>query len=387
MDLPPGYTTSTDAKVVCKLQRALYGLKQSPRAWFGRFSMAMRKYGFKQSNSDHTLFIKHNGEKLTVLIVYVDDMIITGDDKEEISRLQEELATDFEMKNLGGLKYFLGIEVARSREGIFLSQRKYVLDVLTEVGMLECKPADTPIVQNHRLGEYPDQAPTDKGRYQRLVRKLIYLSHTRPDIAYAVSVVNQFMHNPSEDHMDAVTRILRYLKASPEKGLMFSKNSHLEINGYSDADWAGSISDRKSTSGYFMFVGGNLVTWRSKKQKVVALSSAEAKFRGMAKGLCELLWIRRLLTELGFPPTSEMELFCDNKSATAISHDPVQHDRTKHVEVDRHFIKENLEDKIIHFPFVKSENQLADILTKAASSKEFYNSLDKLCMRDLYAST
>ena len=132
----------------------------------------------------------------------------------------------------------MGIEVARSRQGIFLSQRKYVLDLLTEVGMLECKPVDTPIVQNHRLGEYPHQAPTDKGRYQRLVRKLIYLSHTRPDIAYAVSVVSQFMHNPSEDHMDAVIWILRYLKSSPGTGLMFSKNSHLRINGYTDADWA-----------------------------------------------------------------------------------------------------------------------------------------------------
>jgi len=349
--------------------------------------MAMRKYGFRQSNSDHTLFIKHKGNKVTVLIVYVDDMIITGDDEEEISRLQKALATYFEMKNLGEIKYFLGIEVARSREGILLSQRKYVLDVLTEVGMLECKPVDTPIVQNHRLREYPDQTPTNKGRYQRLVGKLIYLSHTRPDIAYAVSVVSQFTHNPSEDHMDVVVRILRYLKASPRKELMFSKNSHLEISGYTDADRAGSISDRKSTSGYFMFVGGNLVTWRSKKQKVVALSSAEAKFRGMAKGLCQLLWIRKLLTELGFAHTSEMELFCDNKSAIAISHDPVQHDRTKHVEVDRHFIKENLEEKIICFPFVKSKDQLTNILTKAVSSKEFYNSLDKLCMRDLYAST
>jgi hypothetical protein len=247
--------------------------------------MAMRRYGFKQNNSDHTLFIKHNGKKVTVLIVYVDDMIITGDDEEDILRLQEELATYFEIKNLGGFKYFLGIEVARSREGIFLSQRKYVLDVLSEVGMLECKPADTPIVQNHRLGEYPDQAPTDKGRYQRLVGKLIYLSHTRPDIAYAVSVVSQFMHNPSEDHMDAVIRILRYLKGSPGKGLMFSRNSHLKIKGYTDADWAGSISDRKSTSGYFMFVGGNLVTWRSKKQKVVALSSAEAEFSWNGEGI------------------------------------------------------------------------------------------------------
>jgi hypothetical protein len=133
------------------------------------------------------------------------------------------------------------------------------------VGLLDCKSVDTPIVQNHKLGEYPDHVPKNKERYQRLVRKLIYLSHTCSDIAYAVSVINQFMHCPSEDHMDAVLRILRYLKSSPGEGLMFSRNGHLNVEGYTNVDWAGNISDRKSTLGYFMFVGGNLVTWRSKK--------------------------------------------------------------------------------------------------------------------------
>ena len=213
--------------------------------------------------------------------------------------------------------------------------------------MLECKPVDTPTVQNHRLGEYSDQASTDKGRYQRLVGKLIYLSHTRPDIAYAVNIVSQFMHNPSEDHMDAVIRILRYSKSSLGEGLLFSKNGHLRINGYTYADWARNISNRRSTSSYFMFFDRNLVIWRSKKQKVVALSSTEIEFRGMTKWVCELLWIKRLLTKLGFAFASEMDLFCDNKAAIAISQDPVQHDRTKHVEVDQHFIKENLEAKII----------------------------------------
>ena len=289
MDIPPGYTASSQTEIVCKLQRTLYGLKQSPRAWFGRFSLAMRKYGFQQSNSDHTLFLKHQLGKVTALIIYVDDMIITGNDSKEISKLQEYLATEFEMKNLGGLKYFLGIEVARSRKGIFLSQRRYVLDLLSEAGLLDCKPADTPMVQNHKLGNHADQIPTNKERYQKLVGKLIYLSYTRPDIAYAVSIVSQFMHCPSEDHMGAVIHILRYLKSSPGRGLLFSKNNHLNIDGYTDADWAGNVIDRKSTSGYLTFVGGNLVTWRSKKQKVVALSSAETEFRGMAKGLCELL--------------------------------------------------------------------------------------------------
>jgi hypothetical protein len=199
--------------------------------------------------------------------------------------------------------------------------------------------------------------------------------------------------------MDAVVRILRYLKSAPGKGLMFSKNDHLDIEGYTDADWAGNLSDRKSTSGYFTFVGGNLVTWRSKKQKVVALSSAKAKFRGMAKGLCELLWLRRLLSEIGFAPNLEMNLYCDNKVVIEISQNPIQHDRTKHIEIDRHFITQNLEEKVICVPFVRSEDQLADLLTKAVSNKNFHSSLDKQvsktffhqlereCWCELYKST
>ncbi|CAL8137817.1 unnamed protein product [Prunus armeniaca] len=314
-------------------------------------------------------------------------MIVTGDDLAEIQSLQKYLESEFEMKSLGDLKYFLGIEVARSKHGIFLSQRKYVLDLLAEIGMLDCKPIDTPSEQNHKLGLYPDQVPTDKERYQRLVGKLIYLAHTRPDIAYAVSVVSQFMHSPSEDHTGAVTCILRYLKVTHGKGLMFSKYGHTNVEGYTDADWAGSATDRRSTSGYFTFVGGNLVTWRSKKQKVVSRSSAEAEYHGMAHGVCELLWLRRLLRDLGFGPKKPMDLYCDNKAAIAIAHNPVQHDRTKHVEVDRNFIKEKVDAEIVSFPFISSEYQLADVLTKAVSTSIFHNSLDKLGMRDVFALT
>ncbi|KAL5739715.1 hypothetical protein ACOSP7_028607 [Xanthoceras sorbifolium] len=301
MDLPPGFDSKTGK--VCTLKKALYGLKQSPRAWFRRLSTSMRKFGYQQSNSDNTLFFKHKGGKITILIVYVDDMIVIGNDDLEMTNLQRHLATEFEMKDLGVLRYFLGIEVARSKHGIFLSQRKYVLDLLTETGMLASKPTDTPMDQNHKLCEcpdHPDRTPANKERYQRLVGKLIYLSHTRPDIAYAVSVVSQFMHAPTESHMDAVLRILRYLKGAPGRGLMFSKNEHLDIEGYTDADWAGNASDRRSTSGYFTFVGGNLVTWRSKKQTVVSQSSAEAEFRGIAQGITELLWLKNLLSDLRF---------------------------------------------------------------------------------------
>ncbi|XXG51736.1 hypothetical protein AAC387_Pa03g0242 [Persea americana] len=236
MELPPG----------CNMQ--LEGSKQA--------------FGYKQSNSDHTLFLKHNKEKITALIVYVDDMIVTGNDLEERKALQNHLAREFEMKDLGPLKYFLGIEVVRSKKGIFLSQRKYALDLLNETGMSASSPVSTPMEENLKLGMHPNQIPANKERYQRLVGRLMYLAHTQPDLAYALSVVSQFMHAPSEEHMNAVTRILRYLKSSPGKGIMFTKGDNLDIEGYTDADWAGSIDDIRSTSGYFTFVGGNLVTWR-----------------------------------------------------------------------------------------------------------------------------
>ena len=378
MHAPPGFSDEFAPGEGCRLKKALYGLKQSPRAWFGKFTSAMKKFGYEQNHSNHTLFLKKGGGQITCLIIYVDNMVIIGNNEREIKELKKKLFMEFEMKDLGNLKYFLGIEVLRSKKGIFINQKKYVLDLLAEVGMLDCKPAETPIVANHRLQTTPGGEPADKEKYQKLVGKLIYLSHTRPDIAYAVGVVSRFMHLPQTPHMEAVMRILRYLKGASNRGVFFGKNHHLDLIAYTDADWAGDRDSRKSTSGYFTLVGGNLVTWRSKKQNVVALSSAEAEFRGVAKGITEILWLRKLLYELDFPPTGACKLFCDNKAAIDISKNPVQHDRTKHVEVDRHFIKEKLETEIISIPHVRSEDQLADILTKAVPVEVFETTLSKL---------
>ncbi|KAL9997937.1 putative RNA-directed DNA polymerase [Helianthus debilis subsp. tardiflorus] len=309
MEAPPGFTESFKPGEVCRLKKSLYGLKQSPRAWFGRFTLAMKKYGFKQSNSDHTLFLKQRGKLITCLIIYVDDMIVTGNDEEEMKRLKANLFSEFEMKDLGRLKYFLGIEVLRSNRGIFICQKKYILDLLAETGMIDCKPSDTPMIMNQKL--------------------------------------------------------------CMEEGAQLT-----------DRDWAGDKGDRRSTSGYFTLVGGNLVTWRSKKQKVVALSSAEAEFRGIARGLTEVLWVRKLLTEIGFPQNKSNQILCDNKAAIQISENPVQHDRTKHIEVDRNFIKEKIETGVIELPFVRSEDQLADILTKAVNGRTFSKCLGKLNVGD-----
>ncbi|RVW67510.1 Retrovirus-related Pol polyprotein from transposon RE1 [Vitis vinifera] len=215
--------------------------------------------------------------------------------------------------------------------------------------MSGCQPVDAPIKEGLKLCVEPNQVSTNKGRYQRLLGRLMYLAHTRPDLAYALSVVSQYMHNPGEQHMNAVMHILRYLKNAIGKGILFTKNvDHQSIEVYNDVDWVGAVDDRRSTSGYFTFVGGNLVTWKSKKHNVVARSSVEAEFKGIALGLCEALWLRLLLQDL------------------------VQHDCTKHVEVDKFFIKEKLDDKIVELPKIRSKDQLVDILTKAVVSSRVF---------------
>ncbi|XP_066377442.1 uncharacterized mitochondrial protein AtMg00810-like [Miscanthus floridulus] len=383
MEVPPGYSKPEMVGKVCRLKKSLFGLKQSPRAWFDRFRRALCAMGYKQCNGDHTIFYKHFGRKITVLAVYVDDIIITGDDEAEIKCLKGNLSREFEVKDLGQLKYFLGIEIARNPKSIVLSQRKYVMDLLSETGMLGCRPVSTPIDSNHKLCAESGN-PVNKERYKRLVGRLIYLCHTRRDISYAVSVVSRYMHDPRSGHLDAVYRILRYLKSCPGKGLCFRGHGHLNVDGYCDADWASCPDDRRSTSGYCAFVGGNLVSWRSKKQAVVWRSTAEAEYRAMSLVVCEMLWIRSLLSELNVLRKGASKLWCDNKSAINIANNPVQHDRTKHVEVDRFFIKEKIDEGTLELSHVISREQLADCLTKGLGVKECELACSKMGMIDRY---
>ncbi|XP_028948069.1 uncharacterized mitochondrial protein AtMg00810-like [Malus domestica] len=230
----------------------------------------------------------------------VKNAFLHGDNMSEISALKQYLNHKFAIKDLGILKYFLGIEIAHSHKGCFLNQRKYVIDLLREANMAYCEPARTHLNSNLKLQSHGDPIPNIE-YYQRLVGKLIYLTITRLNIAYAVSLVSQFMHALSMDDMKIVHRVLRYLKGSIGKGILMRNNNHTHISGYIDADWAGNALDRKSITGFCTFVGGNLVTWKSKKQSVVARSSAEAEYRAMASTACELIWLKNLLLDLGFP--------------------------------------------------------------------------------------
>lgn len=385
MDIPEGFRDNSTRNKVCKLKRSIYGLKQSPRAWFDRFSLVLKSHQYKQCQADHTLFTKHAADgKCVVVSVYVDDIVITGDDKEEIIRLKQFLSKEFEIKDLGSMKYFLGMEIGRSRNQISVSQRKYIIDLLKDTGMLNCKPIDTPMDPNVKLVTRGNETATDRGKYQRLVGKLIYLSHTRPDIGFSVSAVSRFMNDPSEKHMDAVFRIMRYLKGSPGTGLMFKKSSNREIEVYTDADWASDVMDRRSTSGHCSFLWGNLVSWRSKKQPVVSRSSAEAEFRALSLGICEGIWHKRILEELRIGNHKAVNIRCDNQSALSIAKNPVQHDMTNHIEIDRHFISKKIGNGTIDLNYVPSRHQVADILTKALPRSNFQELCSKLDLQSIF---
>lgn len=386
MKIPQGFSSPGDTRV-CRLRKSLYGLKQAPRCWFSKLVDALLKYGFSQTRSDYSLFIySRNGVSLRIL-VYVDDLIISGNSPSEITAFKSYLSVCFYMKDLGFLKYFLGIEVARSQEGIYLCQRKYATDIVTETGLLGCRPAGCPIEQNHRLAltkslELPDPQP-----YRRLVGRLIYLLATRPDLTYPVHILSQFMHAPRETHWLAALQVVRFLKGTLGQGILLRSNSPFHITGWCDADFSSCPLTRRSLTGWFVQLGSSPISWKTKKQDTVAMSSTEAEYRAMSEVTKELKWLKELLQDLGFDHSQPMSIKCDNKSALHISSNPVFHERTKHIERDCHFIRDEIVKGVVKPNYVPTTIQLADILTKALGRKEFDVFLFKLGIHNLHAPT
>ena len=384
MQLPPGFK-STVPNQVCKLNKSLYGLRQAPRCWFSKLSTALTGFGFQQNKADYSLFTLVQGSSIIYVLVYVDDLIIGGNDSVLISRFKDHLHRCFHMKDLGVLKYFLGIEVARANEGIYLSQRKYALDIVSECGLLGAKPADTPIEQNHNLARADGPYFSDPAKYRRLVGRLVYLAVTRPELSYGVHILAQFLQSPRQKHWDAATRLVRYLKGSPGQGILLSSRNDLKLSVYCDSDWAACPLTRRSLSGYIVMLGNSLISWKTKKQKTVSRSSAEAEYRSMALAFCELIWTKAVLESLGVAQSSPMSLFCDNKAALHIAANPVFHERTKHIEADCHFVRDGVQDGTIVTQHVKTTEQLADLLTKALGSRQFRYLLCKMGVQDLHA--
>ncbi|TYK08350.1 putative mitochondrial protein [Cucumis melo var. makuwa] len=375
---PPSGTSSSPHKV-CLLRRALYGLKQASRAWFATFSSTVTQLGFTYSPHNTALFTRHTPQDIVLLLLYVDDTIITSNDPQAISLvftrhtphdyLQHYLGQHFEMKDLGSLNYFLGLEVSRRSDGYF------------------CVHGYRPIPGSSN--EQPVYGPTTKQKpllchredvslYRQLVGSLIYLTVTRPDIAYAVHIVSQFMIALQTIHFTVVLHILRYVKGTLGHGLQFSSQSSLVLYGYSDADWAEDPTDRRSTTGYCFYLGDSLISWHSKKQSVVSRSSTESKYRALANATAELLWLRWLLADMGVPHQGPTLLHCDNHSAIQIAHNDVFHERTKHIENDCHFIRHHLLSHTLLLQHVSTTKQLADIFTKALPSTRFNQIRTKL---------
>ncbi|CAH9137075.1 unnamed protein product [Cuscuta epithymum] len=353
MHQPPGFVDSTKPNYVCRLHKSLYGLKQAPRAWFQRFATFITSCGFQGSMCDTSLFVYHSGSDMAYLLLYVDDILLTASSDALLHRFIALMHQEFSMTNLGELHHFLGLTATKSSSGLFLSQSLYAQEILARATMTKCNPVATPVDTSSKLSALTGSHVADPALYRSLAGALQYLTFTRPDISYAVQQVCLFMHDPREPHFQALKRILRYLQGTLDHGLFISASPITGLTAYSDADWAGCPDSRRSTSGFCVFLGDNLISWSSKRQPIVSRSSAEAKYRGVANVVAESCWLRNLLLELHLPLRRATVVYCDNVSVVYLSGNPIQHQRTKHIEIDIHFVRERVrigDIRVVHIP-------------------------------------
>lgn len=395
MELPQGYTgwgsrittesllTSVTRKaavtrLVCKLVKSLYGLKQAPRCWFSKLSATLKEDGFSQSKAVYSLFTKVTQTTITLILVYVDDLLLAGSSIDKINELRSMLSHNFHMKDLGEIRYFLGLEVHRSANGFFISQKKYVMDLLKEYHMIAVTHSKLPMETHLKLTPEKGEPLADVQPYQKLLGKLIYLTVTKPDIVYDVHIFTQYMQKPTSDHMQAAKKLLRYLASNPGQGILLASKSAAQLTAYCDSDWASCAFSRKSTSCYCIMLGNSPLSWKTKKQTVVARSSAEAEYRVMALASCEITWLSTLLKDKGLSDLPSTVLNYDNQAALAIAANPVLHERTKHVEIDCHYIRDKVAAGEIVTQRVPSYAQVADVFTKKLSAKQHSYLLNKL---------
>ncbi|RHN78204.1 putative RNA-directed DNA polymerase [Medicago truncatula] len=367
VDQPQGYVEKGDELKVYKLRRALYDLKQAPRAWYSRIEAYFTKEGFERCPYEHTLFVKLS-ERGNILIVcfYVDDLIFTGNDENMFKEFKKSMEKEFNMSDLGKMHYFLGVEVIQNEEGIYICQRKYVTDLLERFGMEKSNLSRNPIAPGCKLIKDENGVKVDATKYKQIVGCLMYLAATRPDLMYVLSLISRFMNCPTELHMHAVKRVLRYLNGTINLGIMYKRNGSDKLEAYTDSDYAGDLDDRKSTFGYVFLLSSGAVSWSSKKQPVVTLSTTEVEFIATAFCACQSVWMRRVLEKLGCTQFGSITMYCDNNSTIKLSKNLVLHGRSKHIDVRFHFLYGTLE--LVH---CNSQHQKEDIMTKPLKLEVF----------------
>ena len=378
MKQPKGFEHPGHENMVCRLNKALYGLKQGSRQWYQKFDAFMKSQGYKRSQEDHCLYTqKISDGSLMILILYVDDMLIVEKSLSEIANLKQTLSDNFAMKDLGEAHHFLGMRIKRDRKcGILeLSQESYIQKVLQRFNMQGGKSVSTPLPSYLKLSKDDspksdaEKAEMAKVPYSSAVGSLMYaMVATRPDIAFAVGVVSRYMADPGKKHWEAVKHILRYLKGTSSKCLRFG-NSDASIVGYTDADYAGCVDNRRSTSGYVFIFAGATISWRSCLQDCTSSSTTEAEYVAMSDASKEAIWLARLVGDLDIQQIPI--LHCDSQSAIALAKNPVFHAKTKHIEVRYHFIRDVLADKRIELIKVHTDDNPADALTKSLATEWF----------------
>lgn len=305
-----------------------------------------------------------NGDFLVVCL-YVDDIIYMGSCESIVAKFKNCMMSKFEMSDLGMLHYFLGLEIKQGLDGIFILQRKYATELLQRFNLLNCNPSPTPMNMNEKLVLEDGTGAANASYFRSLVGGLNYFSHTRPDIAFSVSLISRFMHSPSKQHLGAAKRILRYVAGTTSYGIFYSKVSDFRLVGFTDSDWAGSLDDCKSTSGNVFNLGSGAISWSSKKQDIVALSSSEAEYMAATTSSCQAVWLRKLLADLQQEQIGPTEIWCDNKATIAMTKNPAFHSRTKHIDTRYHFIHNLVIGGVISMEFCGTNDQVADVLTKS----------------------
>ncbi|KAK4396920.1 Retrovirus-related Pol polyprotein from transposon RE2 [Sesamum angolense] len=338
----------------------------------------MESFGFIQSKNDYCLFTKLTNAGFVALLVYVDDILIAGPSSALIAEVKQYLDQLFTVKDLGVAKFFLGIEIARSPQGMALTQLKYTKDILVDTGMTNARAATTPLPTGVKFTQEAGNPLPNAEVYRRLIGRLLYLGFTRPDISHATQQLSQFLQAPCQQHWDAALHLLRYLNGTQHKGLFFPSNSVLELKAYCDADWASCVDTRRSLTGYCVFLGPALISWKTKKQSTVSRSTAEAEYRSMGATACELTWIYFLLKDMQLSVSLPITFLCDNRAALYIISNPVFHERTKHLEIDCHLVRDKYKAGFLAPDHVSSKEQLADIFTKSLPGSSLHPFLDKL---------
>ncbi|XP_038896371.1 uncharacterized mitochondrial protein AtMg00810-like [Benincasa hispida] len=393
MSLSLGYQTSQvprkGEKLTCKLNKSTYRLKQASRQWFLKFTAALSSHGFHQSKSDYSLFTRGHGHDFVALLVYVDDILLTGPSPQIISSVKEVLKGHFKLKDLGYAKYFLGLELSRSQQGIMISQRKYCLQILEDTGFLEAKPVTTPMDPNLKLSKNEGEflKADDITCYRRLICRLIYLQISQPDICFAIHRLSQFIHSPTKVQLNAAHHLLRYLKQSPGQGILISPITSFHLKAFVDVDWGSCPDTRRSITGFCIFLGAFIISWKSKKQATVSRSSAEAEYRALASVTSELMWISQLLKDLQVKILMPTTIFCDNQAVIVIASNPMFHERTKHIEIDYHFVQDKIAYGFLKVLPIQSSQQLADMFTKALLTSVLSKLVSKLGIIDIHHPT